>query len=157
MKKTFTLLFVLIFANNLKAQFALASYQAVNTTLNAPPVDGSIEFTPIYVAPTNNQYLSIPASSNHEFTGNFTVEFWVNFKNVSENFQSFLGQYISDSRWWVFQLMNNGQLRVVGNIGNSNSYIEFNSSYVSVNTWYHIALVRNGLGTNCVDGCEWGE
>ncbi len=149
MKKIVTLLLVLIFAKNLQAQFALASYQAVNTKLYSP-VDGSIEFSPTYTSgtPTNNQYLSIPASSNYEFDGDFTVECWVNFKNVSGQFQSFLGQYIGGGAPWIFQLMDNGQLRVVGNFGGS--YKEFNSSFLSMNTWYHIALVRNGLGTNCV-------
>lgn len=149
MKKIVTLLLVLIFAINLQAQFALPSYQAVNTKLYSP-VDGSIEFSPTYTSgtPTNNQYLSIPASSNYEFDGDFTVECWVNFKNVSGKFQSFLGQYIGGGAPWIFQLMDNGQLRVVGNFGGS--YKEFNSSFLSMNTWYHIALVRNGLGTNCV-------
>ena len=146
MKKIFTLLLILFFVKNLNAQVTLASYQAVNTKVYSP-IDGSMEFTPIYVDPTNNQYLSIPASSNYEFTGDFTVECWVNFKNVSGKFQSFLGQYIGGTPW-IFQLMDNGQLRVVGNFGGS--YKEFNSSFLSMNTWYHIALVRNGLGTNCV-------
>jgi len=90
MKKIITLLFILFFAKNLQAQFALASYQAVNTKLYTP-VDGSMEFSPTYTSgtPTNNQYLSIPASSNYEFDGDFTVECWVNFKNVASVYQSF--------------------------------------------------------------------
>lgn len=148
MKKIVTLLLVLIFAINLQAQFALASYQAVNTKLYSP-VDGSIEFSPTYTSgtPTNNQYLSIPASSNYEFDGDFTVECWVNFKNVASVYQSFLGQYTSGLPW-ALQLMTNGQLRLVGTFGGT--YREVNSSTLSANTWYHIALVRNGTGTNCV-------
>ena len=148
MKKVVTLLLVLIFTKNLQAQFALASYQAVNTKLYSP-VDGSIEFSPTYTSgtPTNNQYLSIPASSNYEFDGDFTVECWVNFKNVASVYQSFLGQYTS-GRPWALQLMTNGQLRLVGTFGGT--YREVNSSTLSANTWYHIALVRNGTGTNCV-------
>ena len=146
MRKIFLIFYILIFVNHLQAQITLSSYHALNTTVyNA--VDGSMEFSPTYTTPTNNQYLSIPASSNYEFTGDFTVECWVNFKNVSGNFQSFLGQYIGGTPW-IFQLMDNGQLRVVGTFGGS--YKEFNSSFLSMNTWYHIALVRNGLGTDCV-------
>ena len=144
MKKIFTLLLILNCAAKLQAQFALASYQAINTTVSNA-VDGSMEFAPTYDlngTPTNNQYLSIPASSNYEFTGDFTVECWVNFKNVSGQFQSFLGQYIGGGAPWIFQLMNNGQLRVVGTFGGI--YTEFNSSFLSINTWYHIALVRSG-------------
>jgi hypothetical protein len=148
MKNIITLLFILFFAKNLQAQFALASYQAVNTKLYTP-VDGSMEFSPTYTSgtPTNNQYLSIPASSNYEFTGDFTVECWVNFKNVASVYQSFLGQYITGLPW-AFQLMTNGQLRLVGTFGGV--YKEVNSSILSVNTWYHIALVRSGTGTNCL-------
>jgi hypothetical protein len=145
MKKIFTILLILFFAINLQAQFALASYQAVNTKLYTP-VDGSMEFTPTYTSgtPTNNQYLSIPASSNYQFTGDFTVECWVNFKNVSGVYQSFLGQYTSGTPW-LLQVMTNGQLRLTGAYGS-----DVLSSTLAINTWYHIALVRNGLGTDCV-------
>ena len=148
MKKLITLLLILLIVKNLQAQFALASYQAVNTKLYTP-VDGSMEFSPTYTSgtPTNNQYLSIPASSNYEFDGDFTVECWVNFKNVASVYQSFLGQYTSGLPW-AFQLMTNGQLRLVGRFGGV--YKEVNSSILSVNTWYHIALVRSGTGTNCL-------
>ena len=148
MKKLITLLLILLIVKNLQAQFALASYQAVNTKLYTP-VDGSMEFSPTYTSgtPTNNQYLSIPASSNYEFDGDFTVECWVNFKNVASVYQSFLGQYTSGLPW-AFQLMTNGQLRLVGTFGGV--YKEVNSSILSVNTWYHIALVRSGTGTNCL-------
>ena len=138
MKKIFTLLLILNCAAKLQAQFALASYQAINTTVyNA--VDGSMEFTPTGTSgsPTNNQYLSIPASSSFEFTGDFTVECWVNFKNLSAGvFQAFLGQY-TGSVPWILQ-MNGNQLRLAGTCG------EVNSSTLSINTWYHIALVRSG-------------
>ena len=148
MNKIVTLLLILFSTKNLQAQFALTSYQAVNTKLYSP-IDGSMEFSPSYTSgtPTNNQYLSIPASSNYEFDGDFTVECWVNFKNVASVYQSFLGQYTSGLPW-ALQLMTNGQLRLVGTFGGT--YREVNSSTLSANTWYHIALVRNGTGTNCV-------
>jgi hypothetical protein len=155
MKKIVTLLLVLIFAKNLQAQFALASYQAVNTKLYTP-VDGSMEFTPTGTAgaPTNNQYLSIPASSKYEFDGDFTVECWANFKNLTGVFQSFLGQYISGLPW-VLQ-MNGNQLRLVGRFGGT--YREVNSSLLSINTWYHIALVRSGTSVKIyVNGVNNGS
>ena len=155
MKKIVTLLLVLIFAINLQAQFALASYQAVNTKLYTP-VDGSIEFTPTGTAgaPTNNQYLSIPASSKYEFTGDFTVECWVNFKNVSGAYQAFLGQYTSGTPWLL--QMNGNQLRLVGHFGGT--YTEINSSTLSINTWYHIALVRSGTSVKIyVNGVNNGS
>ncbi len=156
MKKIVTILLILFSAKNLQAQFAIASYQAVNTKVYSP-IDGSMEFTPTYDnsgTPTNNQYLSIPASSNYEFTGDFTVECWVNFKNVSGVFQSFLGQYTS-SLPWILQ-MNGNQLRLVGHFGGS--YTEVNSSTLSENTWYHIALVRSGTSVKIyVNGVNNGS
>ena len=141
MKKILILALIINCTYKLQAQFALASYQAINTTVyNA--VDGSMAFMPTGTSgsPTNNQYLSIPGSSNFEFTGDFTVECWVNFKNVSGVFQSFLGQYTSGLPW-ILQ-MNGNQLRLVGHFGGV--YTEVNSSILSINTWYHIALVRSG-------------
>lgn len=144
MKKIIPLLLVLFLTNTLKAQFALASYQALNSKVyNA--VDGSMEFSPSYTSgtPSNNQYLSIPANSNYEFTGDFTVECWVNFKNVSGQYQSFLGQYLGGGAPWIFQMQSNGVLRVVGTFS-VEGYVEIYSSTLSINTWYHIALVRSG-------------
>jgi hypothetical protein len=141
MKKIITIILFTITSANSNAQFALPSYQALNSKVyNA--VDGSMEFSPTYTSgtPTNNQYLSIPASNNYAFTGDFTVECWVNLKNVSGVFQSFLGQYTSGLPW-VLQ-MNGNQLRLVGHFGGT--YTEVNSSTLSVNTWYHIAMVRSG-------------
>ena len=148
MKKIFTLLLILFFVKNIQAQFALASYQAVNTKVYSP-IDGSMEFSPTYTSgtPTNNQYLSIPASSNFEFIGDFTVECWVNFKNVSGVYQSFLGQYTTGTPWFL-QLLTNGQLRLVGTFGGN--YTEVYSSTLSANTWYHIAVVRSGTAANCL-------
>lgn len=155
MKKLITLLLILFFSNNLHAQFAMASYQAVNTKLYNP-IDGSLEFSPTYTSgiPTNNQFLSIPASNNYSFTGDFTVECWVNLKNVSGVFQSFLGQYTSGLPW-VLQ-MNGNQLRLVGHFGGN--YTEINSSTLSINTWYHIALVRSGTSVKIyVNGVNNGS
>jgi hypothetical protein len=141
MKKIITIILLTIASVNSYAQFAIASYQAVNSKVyNA--VDGSMEFSPTYTSgtPTNNQYLSIPASNNYVFTGDFTVECWINLKNATGVFQSFLGQYTSGLPW-VLQ-MNGNQLRLVGHFGGT--YTEVNSSTLSINTWYHIAMVRNG-------------
>jgi hypothetical protein len=148
MKKIQLFIFTIIFLNISYAQVPLPSYQAFNTKLYTP-VDGSMEFSPTYTngSPTNKQYLSIPASSNYEFTGDFTVECWVNFKNVSGVYQSFLGQY-TNGLPWVFQLLTDGQLRLVGHFGGN--YTEVYSSTLSPNIWYHIALVRSGTGANCL-------
>ena len=158
MKYFFSIILLWISIVKLKAQVALPSYQAFHTSVSssAGPA-GSLEFTPIYSGsiPTNNQFVSLPASSNFEFTGDFTVECWVNFNNVSGVFQSFLGQYTSGVPW-VLQLLPGGQLRLFGSYGD-----DVFASTLSINTWYHIALVRNGSGTDClkiyVNGVKVGQ
>jgi hypothetical protein len=75
-------------------------------------------------APTNNQYLSIPASANYKFDGDFTIEAWVKF-NTLDSFQAFLGQYVGGG--WSLQ-MNNDRLRFSGTLGGS--YKEIGRAHV---------------------------
>jgi hypothetical protein len=153
MKKTITLLLILISTKSLQAQFALDSNHALNSKLyNA--VDGSMEFSPTYTSgtPTNNQFLSIPASNNYSFAGDFTVECWVNLKNVTGVYQSFLGQYTSGTPW-LLQVQPGGRLRLTGAYG-----ADISSSLLSINTWYHIALVRSGTSVKLyVNGVNNGS
>ena len=158
MKRFITIILLITSITKLNAQVSLPSYQAFHTSgsSGAGPA-GSLEFVPTGSgsSPTNNQFVSVPASSNFEFTGDFTVECWVNFNNVSGVFQSFLGQYTSGVPW-VLQLLPGGQLRLTGLYGG-----DVNANTLSVNTWYHIAVVRNGPGANClkiyVNGVNVGQ
>jgi uncharacterized repeat protein (TIGR02543 family) len=118
-------------------QFVAVAVPSISKAVDS----GSISFVRegTGAAPTNNQYLNIPASSNYKFDGDFTIEAWVKFSTL-DSFQAFLGQYIGGG--WSLQ-MNSTGLRFSGNLGSS--YKELNSNKVFVTgTWYHIAFVRNG-------------
>ena len=107
----------------------------------------SYERTGTGSAPTNNQYLSIPASANYAFSADFTVEAWVKFTTLGAGFQSFLGQYNSGLPWVLQQLDGTKRIRLVGHL--NGSYFELESTKELVaGTWHHIALVRNGTATN---------
>jgi outer membrane protein OmpA-like peptidoglycan-associated protein len=119
---------------------------------------GSISFvrTGAGNAPTNNQYLSIPASANYKFDGDFTIEAWVKF-NTLDSFQAFLGQYVGGG--WTLQ-MNNNKLRFSGNLGGTYKELDSNKVFVT-GTWYHIAFERYGTAANniriYVDGVLTGN
>lgn len=102
---------------------------------------GSVSFerTGTGSAPTNNQYLSIPAGVNYKFDGDFTIEAWVKFTTL-DSFQAFIGQYVGGG--WSLQ-MNGSKLRFSGNLGNSYKELDSNKTFVT-GTWYHIAFVRFG-------------
>jgi outer membrane protein OmpA-like peptidoglycan-associated protein len=106
---------------------------------------GSISFvrTGAGNAPTNNQYLSIPASANYKFDGDFTIEAWVKF-NTLDSFQAFLGQYVSGG--WSLQMVNN-KVRFSGTLGGQYKELDSNKVFVT-GTWYHIAFERYGTDAN---------
>lgn len=88
-----------------------------------------------------SSYLTIPDSSQFDFgTGNFTVEFWLYMNsNVGDNY--FIGWTSSDHSDGHFAINLLGSDWRVG--GFSNHWIQVGSS-ITLETWNHIALVRNG-------------
>ncbi len=104
----------------------------------------SSTFTPFY----NNysvyfdgtgDYLTIPANSAFQFTGDYTVELWVYFNSLAGT-QDLVGNYVSStSADWVI-LMSSTTLQYYPS--SAASYVI--SYVISANTWYHVAAVRNG-------------
>jgi len=99
----------------------------------------------------NGDYLTVPYTSALQFTGNFTIEFWaypsatqVNFSGVFNNYSSwpsstgvamFCGHSSASATKWCVALFGTFPA-----ITSTNDYIK--------NAWSHIALVRNGTGSN---------
>lgn len=91
----------------------------------------------------SGDYLSVPASTDFSFgTSNFTIELWVYFTSVAANKQ-LLGASSTTVTFYS------------GSAGNLNYFLSSNGtswdivnnalmSAVTTNTWYHVALVRNG-------------
>jgi hypothetical protein len=96
-----------------------------------------------------NQYLVIPYDSSFDFSsGDFTVEFWVKFPSAPKPTQTFAGmanttieKSPSDVQWGIYTSSGiidsevcSGQIQYTGN----------SSSVPSIDTWYHVAIVKNG-------------
>jgi hypothetical protein len=84
--------------------------------------------------------LRIPASAQFQYTGDYTVEFWVYFNSVSTEVD-IVGNYISNvGTDWMILKTANGTFQFYPS--SANSYITGPTPVV--NTWYHIAGVRSG-------------
>ena len=96
-------------------------------------------------------YLSIPDSLDWAFgTGDFTIDFWVRFNALpkSGNAQIFFGQVETSNKQFFGCVYNNaGTYQLIFLVANPKIWdVNFNrnSPGLSINTWYHIALVRSG-------------
>jgi hypothetical protein len=89
-------------------------------------------------------YLSIPDSDAFAYgTGNFTIECWIYPTATGD--RRFYNQYPDSSNQGFIRLQNSTNLIAVNFIVGASSVIAFNSSTaVTLNTWTHVALVRNG-------------
>jgi hypothetical protein len=102
----------------------------------------------------SGQYLTIPSSSNLAFgTGDFTVEFWYNSPNVvASNYPVIYGN--SNSGAWAtnsFVILSSHAtipavrkfMLEVYNMNNAGNILT-STTTVNDNTWYHVAVTRNG-------------
>ncbi|MFA5272041.1 MAG: LamG-like jellyroll fold domain-containing protein, partial [Candidatus Omnitrophota bacterium] len=86
----------------------------------------------------NGDYATVADNSNWNFgNGDFTIDFWAKFSTVSSS--GFLEQYVSPSDYWAFYY-NAGTFYLVVD----DAVISTPAFTPAVNTWYHVALVRNG-------------
>lgn len=104
-----------------------------------------------------DDYLSIPDSDDWNFgIGDFTIDFWVRFASVSGE-QAFFEQYVNGNTYNIFYKTAAGSLVFQSNDG---GVIKGDYTYAwspSINTWYHIAVVRSGSsGYLFVDGVSVG-
>lgn len=98
----------------------------------------------------NGDYLSIPDSDDWAFgSGDFTIDFWVRFNALPADGKraSFYYQLDSTSNDIMFDLANNNGVyiwRFLVYISGSSIINVQKSATISVATWYHMAVVRNG-------------
>ena len=90
----------------------------------------------------NSDYLTLPASSDFNFgTGDFTIEAWIR-RDGTANDETIWGNGVADASATAMWYFNSaGELRFIS--GNS-VLLTTSSAGISINTWYHIALVKNG-------------
>ena len=110
------------------------------TTTN--PVGGSTQFN------GSNQRLSVPYSALLDLTqiSTFTVEAWVNTTALSSGQNTIVGNRLNSSSGWELRINTDRtvQFYFTGTSGASAT----TSATVSLNSWVHIAVVRNGANLN---------
>ena len=102
----------------------------------------------------NGDYLTVPYSTNYNFTGDFTIECWVNFSALPST--ATYGMKLAsvgdgNSSGWYFTANSDNKIYFVPygwNSGGINSV-----STVTTSKWYHLAVVRSsGTVTIYVNG-----
>lgn len=104
----------------------------------------------------SGDYVSVPDSTDWDFgNGDFTIDFWTRFSDVSGN-QGWCGRQTSGTSYFYF-----------AKEGSSIRFRDYNSGNIinlslswspSADTWYHIAAVRSGSTiTIYVDGVSIGS
>ena len=108
-----------------------------------------------------NSYLSVPDSDDFAFgSGDFTIDTWVRW-NVVGNICFYSTYNPPDGTKTLYFLYTGGTVRFMSN-DNAGQYVDLTVSWTpTVDTWYHVSLVRNGTGTNCfkvyVNGASLGN
>ena len=88
--------------------------------------------------PSTNGYLSVSHPSLALGDGNFTIEMWL-FAATSRSNNGIISLGTSDSIFTVILSAVSNFLRVAGSS---------NIAAIPLNTWFHVAYVREGTGTN---------
>lgn len=104
-------------------------------------------------------YLTVPDSTAFTLgTNDFTIECWVNFSSLAST-PFFMGQGSAGfSTAWYMGVSSAGVLSssFTSSVP-SNVTITSGASAVTINTWYHIAIVRNGTtGRQYINGVQNG-
>ena len=90
----------------------------------------------------NEEYLSIPTSSDFTFgTGDFTIELWFQVTSNSTH-QSFITDW--DNSGWQVEVYNDGKCQFAWGPNSTAYWSITGTTVVSTDTWYHLAVVRNG-------------
>lgn len=108
----------------------------------------------------NGNHLSIADSADWNFgSGDFTIDFRVRFSSLvgQDGYVGIFSQYVGVSDRFFLSLYNQNTWRLL-----SNATTKDWATTVSADTWYHVALVRNGNnfmvfqdGVQCGTTTEW--
>jgi len=103
-------------------------------------------------------YLSIPDSSDWDFgSGDFTIDFWIRFNAFVTGYNGIFDQF-ANTRAWACSYHTSDGLYFNWSTNGSSVSGEPRAWTASLNTWYHIAIVRNGTVVKLfVDGTQLGS
>jgi len=127
------------------------SSHSVSANGNAKIVTSPSKFSQSADFGGNGDYLSIPDSSDWRLgdgSGDFTIDFWVYFDN-SSRMNGLAGQWISSNDLWHIEHEGGGNTLNILIISGDNQLLNLSTPFIpSIDTWYHIAYVRNGTDTD---------
>lgn len=93
----------------------------------------------------DSDYVTVPDSADWDFgADNFTIDFWAYFNSIDPQ-PGIFGQYADTSNHMYLFGQTSGALTFVVRSNASNIVIlSASEGSIDINSWYHIALVRNG-------------
>lgn len=113
----------------------------------------------------NQDWLSIPASTEFDFPGDFTIEFWVYFNG---NAPPTLGAYgtailarydgysAGANKGW--QVRIDGETYTTVYVYTGATSLNMSGAAISQNVWHHVAVVRSGSTIKSyLDGVQYGD
>ena len=91
--------------------------------------------------------INVPSHSDITFgTGVFTIDCFVYFNSFDDTYPTIMSKY-TNSISWIMRAKNNGKIIwYTTNGGGTNN--ESSTSPISLKKWHHIAVVREGTGSN---------
>ena len=102
-------------------------------------------------------------------TGAFTIECYVWFNSFDDNYPSVISKYTGNTASWILRVRNTGKAVFYTAVGGGTNN-ESSRSVISLNKWHHIAMVREGTGSNqskmyvdgklvvtCTDGTDYTD
>jgi len=95
----------------------------------------------------NSDYVEIPDSEAWNFgDDDWTIDAWIYFNNVTQNDQYVCSQSVDSQNYWGLYWDNSNQMRMQmdNNAGDGDEFFLGASFTPTINTWYHLAVVREG-------------
>ncbi len=110
----------------------------------------------------DGDYITSPDHADWDFgSGDFTVDFRIRFASIpiSPDIAAMIGQFQGGGQegWIIYWLADVSRLRFQYSTDGSTDLFSDRTWVFSINTWYHVAIVRNGANLmHFVDGVQLG-
>jgi hypothetical protein len=87
-------------------------------------------------------WLTMPGANIPALSGQFTIEFWVNFSAISSTVQTICGKWNTSLFGWLVQVNNTSVQFSYGNGVTFTATLSY-ATTLTTGTWYYIAITRN--------------